>query len=164
MSEMVEISFKYSKAEFVLAMREYYAKAMHLRTDIFAGAAGLVAGYFLDDPLKTILMVAGVILLGIVILAYFALPRIRFRSDPKFQDEYALQFAEEGIHFKTEHIDSKIKWEIYKWVWETKHFYFLIASRTIMSIIPKRALSSPESENSFKELLKRKIASYESLA
>jgi len=61
-------------------------------------------------------------------------------------------------------IDSRIEWAIYKRVWETKHFYFLIASRTIMSIIPKRALPSQGSEDSFKELLKRKIASYESLA
>jgi len=37
MSEMIEISFKYSESEYVLAMREYYANAMRLRTDIFAG-------------------------------------------------------------------------------------------------------------------------------
>jgi len=52
---MIEINFKYSEAEFVLAMREYYAKTIHLRTDSIAGVAGLIAGYYLDEPFKTML-------------------------------------------------------------------------------------------------------------
>ena len=96
----------------------------------------------------------------IAFLLLFVVPRQRFRSDPKFADEYVLQFSDDGIQFKTAQIDALLQWSLYNKVLEDDKFYILIYGKNMISVIPKRAFASPNEEAAFNEMLKRNIPAY----
>jgi hypothetical protein len=93
-------------------------------------------------------------------LLLFVAPRQRFRSDPKFVDEYFLQFSDDGIQFKTAQIDSLLQWSLYNKVLENERFYILIYGKNMISVIPKRAFADAKQEAAFSEMLGRNLHPY----
>jgi hypothetical protein len=84
-------------------------------------------------------------------------PRQAFRRDPKFRDEYQLQFSDDGIQFRTPQIDALIQWDLYTKVIENERFYLLVYGRHMLSVIPKRAFQSAQQQEAFDQLLRRKL-------
>jgi hypothetical protein len=80
-------------------------------------------------------------------------------QEPKFKDEYRLDFSEEGASFQTEHLNSKLDWSYYNKFLETDKFYLLFYGKAMFSIIPKRAFTSDEQQNQFRCILNKKIHS-----
>ena len=93
-------------------------------------------------------------------LLFFVMPRQRFRSDPKFQDEYFLQFSDDGIQFKTAQIDALLQWSLYNNVLENERFYILVYGKNMISVIPRRAFASKSEETAFDEMLRRNLPAY----
>ncbi|MEW6351561.1 MAG: YcxB family protein [Thermodesulfobacteriota bacterium] len=159
MSEPIRVEFKYTEEEYVSAVREYFARVLHLRLDLMAGVAGLggglLGGALMGDSIVWIvLIVASAVLLLGVAAAHFLIPRLRFRRDPKLRDHYTLVFSEQAISFRTAHIESQIAWKLYTHGWDTPDFYVLFYGTHSFSVIPKRAFSSAAQEDAFRLLLK----------
>ena len=132
----------------------------------------------LDLIVEVIALVSGLILLGIYglswawifliaastvgllirTLGYFVVPKMRFRSEPKFKDEYLLEFDDNGIGFKTVKLESKLEWSLYNKVIETNNLYILVYGKYNFTIIPKRALLTESDRIEFNSLLKRYIS------
>jgi hypothetical protein len=102
-------------------------------------------------------LTAGVLFLSILTYAIFINPKRIFRSEPKFRDEYFLSFSNDGIAFKTEHINSNLQWNHYIKFSENREFYYLIYGAFMFTIIPKRAFEDKGNEEQFKKLLIEKI-------
>ena len=115
--ETVSLSFRYAEQDYVRAMRAHYVTRLRLPLDIAVTVAVAVLGtYELRSGSRalgiTLLCLSGVFVL-ILVAAFAVIPRIWFRSQPKFRDEYSLRFSPEGIHFQTAHIDSNLQWTMY---------------------------------------------------
>jgi hypothetical protein len=163
MSESVELRFRFTEAEYVSAIRAYMLSKR--RVAFFLGLASLVTLlgiYFLltqSDSAATIsFLCTGTFLFGLIATSLGILPHRRFQGNPQFRSEYHLVFAEDGIVFQTDQIDSTLKWNIYKEALETKNFYLLAYGEAAISVIPKRAFNSAEQETNFKDLLTRKVS------
>lgn len=91
---------------------------------------------------------------------FFVVPRQRFRSDPKFADEYFLQFSEDGILLKTPHVESLLQWNLYTEVLENEKFYLLVYGKHMYSAIPKRVFTSAAQAARFDALLRLKIPAH----
>jgi hypothetical protein len=63
-----------------------------------------------------------------LIAAYFMLPRRLFRRNPKLHDEYSLVFSDDGIRFRTSHIDSQLAWNLYSHVLMTADSYTTVGT------------------------------------
>ena len=85
--------------------------------------------------------------------------RIGFKHNPKFQEEYHLTFSPEAIHFKTETIDSVLKWTHYQRVLESPKLFLLIYGKGLYTLVPKRCLRSQEEIEAFRALLQKMIPS-----
>ena len=166
MEEIIKLRFKYTEEEYASATRLYMLRSSDLLFRIIASSLLLAGGVFLilllnlDEQTSIFFILVGVIWLLFLFLIFFAVPRQRFRSDPKFRDEYFLQFSEDGIHFKTAQIDSLIQWSFYSKVLEDDRFYLMVYGKNMISIIPKRAFASAAEEEAFNNLLRRKIPAY----
>lgn len=115
--ETVNLSFRYTQADYVKAMRAHYASRLRLPLDIAVIIVVAVLGGY---ELQTGSLLLGLVFLGIsgaftlmLLAAFFVIPVLAFRREPKFRDEYSLSFSGDNIHFRTAHIDSNLEWTMY---------------------------------------------------
>ena len=99
----------------------------------------------------------GAVLLALVAYALLLLPTLIYRSQPKLKSEYRLIFSDDGIGFKTDEIDSMLKWSIYHSWLRDDEFYIMYHGKRDLSVVPRRVLTSQDNDERFSNLLKRKI-------
>jgi hypothetical protein len=143
-------------------MRSHYASFLRPRLDIVM-AVGLatLGAYLWRSPSSHwfgVLFVAASAFFGLILVAAFlVIPPVAFRHQPKFRDEYSLSFSPEGIHFRTEHIDSHLEWSIYSRVLVDAHTYLLYWGSRTFTIIPRRVFQNAEQQGAFEQLLAERI-------
>jgi hypothetical protein len=93
----------------------------------------------------------------ILVAAFLVIPRLAFRHQPKFRDEYSLTFSQEGIHFQTAHIDFHLEWSIYSRALVDAHSYVLYWGSRTFTVIPKRVFQNTEQQGAFEQLLTARI-------
>jgi hypothetical protein len=143
-------------------MRAHYASRLRLWLDIPAIAVTVIAGAYLwrytsFHWLSLASIGVSAILVLILVMAFVVIPPFAFRREPKFRDEYSLTFSAECIHFKTQHIDSKLEWSIYSQALIVAHSYVLYHGTGSFSVIPKRVLQNIDQQRSFEQLLVQHI-------
>jgi hypothetical protein len=89
----------------------------------------------------------------LLVAAFTVIPRIAFRREPKFRDDYALTFWADGIHFRTAHIDSQLQWSMYSRALVDAHSYVLYYGVRQFTVIPKRVFQNAEDQQAFEQLL-----------
>ena len=162
MPETIKLHFKYTEEEWVAASRLYALRQPRLLLRFGIGflliALGLFVFALINEAMLPFMFISFcAVLAAFVWSIFFALPRQRFRDDPRFRDEFSLEFAEDLICFKTPHIESCFDWSLYTGVLENDRLYVLIYGKGMISAIPKRAFNSSAQETVFRDLLRRKL-------
>lgn len=166
MEKIISLRFKYTEEEYVAAMRLYlgHSRELIIRMAVLSlysiGAIALFMWIDFGIGLIPLFIFAACFPPLIMFLLYYVIPRKQFRSDPKFADEYFLQYSDDGIHFKTAQIDSLVQWSLYNKVLENERFYILVYGKNMISVTPKRAFTDKHQEAAFSEMLKRHIPAY----
>jgi len=162
MPESVELHFRYTEDEYVSAIRTYMLAKR--RVAFFVGIASVVTLlgiYFLitqsDGAAAISFLVTGAFLFGLLATSLVIVPHRRFKANPQFRRDYYLQFAEDGILFRTDQLDATLKWEIYTEALETEKFYLLSYGEGAITVIPKRVFKSGEQQAHFANMLRRKV-------
>jgi hypothetical protein len=164
MSNIVDLQYRYSEEEYVAAIKYYLDKKYHTRFNIaialLVTGAG-VAFMFLDagSILGYVFTFLGAILLLVYCRTYFSVPFQWYRQNPMWREESQLQFSDEEIVFRTKDVESKLNWSLYREVWETDRFYFLVYGKDLFSLIPKRVFADERQQRLFKQMLDRHITS-----
>jgi hypothetical protein len=160
--EPISVSFTYSRAEYIRAMRRHYRTILHVRLDVAIAIVMIALGCYmtysrLSAMVSLFGIVAGAVLLVIVSYAWFMLPRQIYASQSKLMQQYDLVFSDAEISFRTAGIDSRLDWSIYqKWLADDE-FYILYYGKRSLTIIPRRVFSDDSADQVFHELLVRKI-------
>lgn len=165
---MLSIKYYNNQKEFTEAMNLYYSKTQKRLFDIVLGLVlsliSIPLFLFIEPSYSFIfLFCVGLFLFLFSLFKGSIYSKIRFLKDKKFNDEYEINFNDQGIQFKTVSINSEIKWDFYSKVWETQKFFFLFYGKELFSLLPKRAFQNNENVIEFRELIKRKINDYQSL-
>jgi len=84
--------------------------------------------------------------------------RIGFKKNPKFRERYQLTFNQEGIHFQTSTIDSKLAWSHYSRFMEDDRLFLLIYGKQMYTVIPKSAFNDSEAISLLRDLISSKIS------
>ena len=159
---MVRVKFVNSEADYVEASIAYAYGSWRAGLDLIIEILGIIVGIILlavfgFSWILILLILGGMLGLIISFLGYFIFPRIRFRSEPKYKQEYRLEFDDEGIRFNTDSIESKLDWIIYNKLIETGNLYILIYGKYSFSIIPKRVLLTEADRIEFNVLMDKYI-------
>ncbi len=83
---------------------------------------------------------------------------IEFRSNPKFREEYQLTLTDEHLLFRTDTIDSTLKWTHYTDYYETAKAFILVYGKRMYTVIPKRALADNDQLEYVRSLFARVVA------
>ncbi|HLB87758.1 MAG TPA: YcxB family protein [Terriglobales bacterium] len=163
MSETINLSFRYSESDYVRALRAHYSSRLRVRFDIVAAIVGaLVGAYSWRSPdyhwLSVICVAASWFLVLILFAAFVVIPPLAFRSEAKFRDDYSLTFSQDGIHFRTAHIDSQLQWSLYSRALIDGHSYVLYYGSRQFTVIPKRVFQSAEQQQIFEQLLTQHVS------
>lgn len=163
MNDLIELRFTYTEDEFAEAWQFYAMRAILKKSDVIVSLAAMAFSLgmaYLNGAnwIWESLFVVGFLLLMGNVIGYFVMPRQRFRREPKYQDEYSLSFSEQGIHFKTTHVESKLEWAMYDKLWIVPRHYLLFYGRDLFTIIPKRVFTNSEEAQRFDEMIRRKLA------
>ena len=162
MDSTVDLSFRYVEADYVRAMRAHYASRLRLRIDAVVIAVLAAAGvYLLQSPdlrwYGLAALAVDVFFALMLISAFTVIPRLAFRREPKFRDDYSLTFSPEGIHFQTADIDSQLQWGMYSKALIDSHSYVLYYGSHQFTVVPKRVFVTADQREAFEQLLKQKI-------
>jgi hypothetical protein len=162
MDSTVHLSFRYSEKDYVRAMRAHLKSRLRLKVDIvvivLAAGFGFYEWHSLDSPWWGISLVFVSAVLALVLAVGFGIvPKVVFRTEPKFRDEYSLAFSGDGIHFQTAHIDSQLEWSIYNRALIDAHSFVLYHGGRSFTVIPKRVFEAPEHLATFERLISEKI-------
>jgi hypothetical protein len=163
MSETVSLSFRYAESDYVRALRAHYSSRLRVRLDIVAAIVTALLGvYFWHLPdyhwLSVVCLVASFLLVLILFAAFVVIPPLAFRSEAKFRDDYALTFSQDGIHFRTVHIDSQLQWSMYSRALIDGHSYVLYYGSRQFTVIPKRVFQDAEQQQIFEQLLTQHVS------
>lgn len=155
--ETVSLSFRYAEEDYVGAMRTHYARRLRLPLDIAVIVGVAVLGAY---ELRSGSRNFGIGLLGVSIIftlllisAFTLIPKVAFRREPKFRDDYNLEFSPLGIHFRTVHIDSNLQWSLYTSALVDAHSFILYYGAQQFSLIPKRVFRDVSQRQAFERLL-----------
>jgi hypothetical protein len=160
--ESVNLSFRYVEQDYVRAMRTHYASRLRLPLDIAVTAGVVICGAY---EARSGSRGLGIALLGVsglfalmLVAAFTILPKIAFRSQPKLRDDYSLRFSPQGIHFRTEHIDSHLQWGMYtRALVDVYSFIFYYGSHQF-TVIPKRVFQDVLQRQEFERLLEQNVS------
>lgn len=161
--ETVELRFQYTQSEYIRAERQYLisCKIIH-KYDI-----ALVAVFLLLSVvymLFTSFSIFSILIFGLIIVVtalgsylYILMPILKFKQTAKYHEEYTLVFSKETIEFKTQSIESEMKWDIYSALWESHDFYYLIQAPRIYTLIPKRVFKDLNEKRLFEEIVQSRV-------
>ena len=163
MNSSVNLSFRYLEGDYVRAFRAHHASRLRLCLDIVAAVVLLGLGvYFWQFPSHRWLGVVGVVagsLFSLLLVAVFTIiPSLAFRRESKFRSEYSLTFSPDGIHFRTEYLDSRLQWSVYSRAMVDAHSYLLYYGSRQFTVIPKRVFQSAEQQQAFEQLLTQHVS------
>lgn len=82
--------------------------------------------------------------------------RSQFRGSPSAKAHITLDVTDAGLHFRSQHTDSKVGWSAYvKWL-EEKAIFALFPNPKVFIVIPKRAFTADQMSE-FRELLREHV-------
>ncbi|MFC4777324.1 YcxB family protein [Paenibacillus sp. GCM10023252] len=156
----MHFGFKYSKEEYVKAMRESYDDSKFI--DLLVAVGLLSLGIYLSftdsyELFSAIFIVISLVYIFMIFSKYFILPTIVYNREPKFKEDYELSFLENEILFKAGAMNSTIPWSYYFDYKQSKDFIFLKYAKERYTVIPKRIFKNDEEAKEFIDLLKIKM-------
>jgi hypothetical protein len=162
MNSAITLSFRYSESDYTRALRAHYASRLRLRLDIVVALVLAGIGTYLWRSPGLHWLGVGCVLIAalfalMLVSAFTVVPRIAFRREPKFRDDYALTFSPDGIHFRTVHVDSQLQWSMYSKALVDAHSYVLYYGSRQFTVIPKRVFQSAEGREAFEQMLAQHI-------
>jgi hypothetical protein len=160
--ETVNLSFRYAEQDYVRAARAHYASRLRLPLDIAVivgvAAIGSYEVWSGSHGFGITLLSISVIFSLMLVAAFTIIPRIAFRRQPKFRDDYSLEFSPQGIHFRTANIDSDLKWSLYTSALVDAHSFILYYGSQQFTIIPKRVFQNFLQRQAFEQLLRQNVS------
>ncbi len=159
----VEVSFSPLLADHLAAERLYYRSTLFWKIDKVVAIILIVTGLGL-------LWVTGVhwwtiVWFPLAAAEWFNILSLRpllilywFKHNPKFREPYHLTMDQNGIHFQTQSIDSRIKWNHFSRLLENDRLCLLIYGTRMYSVIPKRAFKMEGELESFRALVHNNIS------
>lgn len=152
------LNFKYTRDEYVESRRNYLFmnKTIKKLDLLLIGLLILFTLYlFINNGFSTLTIVLLILLFiisAILMILYIFQPGMFYDRIDKFKQQYHLEFNDSKILFKTDDINSELEWNFYEALWENKKFFYIIHSKEMYTLIPKRVFKNINEIIEFREL------------
>jgi hypothetical protein len=158
----LELAFRYLPGEYLRGIRAHQFPRHRVLTDLSMSALVFGVGLATLMGSQEFWLGAMLIVLSLVVpamyLASLLVTPLMLRDNAKLEQEHLLTLSDAGIHFRTDSIDSRIAWSLYKRARRTARFYLLYYGRNQYTVIPRRVFADGGEMKAFEELLSRQLA------
>ena len=110
---------------------------------------------FINNRFSTMPIVLSILLFiisAVFTVLYIFQPGMFYDKIDKFKQQYSLEFNDDRILFKTDDINSELEWNFYEALWENDNFFYIIHSKEMYTLIPKRVFDNEMEITEFKNL------------
>lgn len=161
----IKIAFKYTRPEYVSAVRSFLFATRKLRKFDFVILAicAVMSVYYLISSYSALSLVFFIVVVIAFLLyawSYIFMPLYVYKSTAKLHEDYRLEFSAEGIAFNTQTIDSHLKWDVYRNYLENERFFYLMQTANVYTVIPKRVFGDEAQLEAFRTLTAEKLKAY----
>lgn len=152
------LNFKYTRDEYIKSRRNYlFMNRTVKKIDlILIGILIIFIMYlFINNGFSTMSVVLSILLFIIIVIfaiLYIFQPGMFYDKIDKFKQQYHLEFKANKILFKTNDISSELEWNFYEALWENDNFFYIIHSKEMYTLIPKRVFNNINEITEFREL------------
>ncbi|MFD0675176.1 hypothetical protein [Cohnella sp. GCM10027633] len=124
----MKLKYKYSEREFIQAMNQSSRDTRRWYVDFIIAILLLAYGIYtyMDGSngfIVSFLIVISVSIIVAMFIRMVILPRVLFKREPKYKEEYELEFLEDEIRFTAGALKSSIPWSFYNDYKETKDLF-----------------------------------------
>jgi hypothetical protein len=110
----------------------------------------------LESWLSPILM--GGIPTTVIMIPLVVLVRVKmFQRSAGTDSKRRYTFSSERVTVETEFANAELKWQVFRQVRESKHYFLFYSAPGLANIIPKRCLQSEESLRDFRSLIREHV-------
>lgn len=154
----VSVSFLYEKDEYVRAVRFYLRKSGTTPLwDVFVllvilALVGVMVYFMGVTPMVIVLLVLTAVVLVMGGYLYLLSPGYQYDRMPKLREHHTLHFSMEDIGLQTATVAGVVKWDYTKF-WISKTDYYLIQSRQVYTILPKRIFRDDQERSRFEAIV-----------
>lgn len=158
------LHFQYNKQKVIEALRFHFMQRPEIKLFrsllillVIAAFVGFFTHYINMQALIWIFL-ACIILMFFI---HYLLPFSVYRRAHTFREpELTLDFTEESLTIGTNRGKSRIPWQQFSHVVETKEFFYIYRSNKSFFLIPVSAFSSKAERISFSEMLQKRFPNY----
>lgn len=154
----VRLQINYNEKDLLHGYRLHFKRTLRLSLTILISVLSIGLGVFylsLDKGLQVgyLLLIMPLVLIGILLFVFTVFPRILYKRDNKYDDQYTIVFEENGIDFEKKGTATHIDWLAYTKVYHDRNTYILYYGKNDFTIIPRRVFQDCEEETAFRRLL-----------
>lgn len=164
----MEVNYQRTVDDFRRAIKAYRTRTLFLRWIVRIGIAltilvlatgpilGILAPH--SDSFRSLIPLYVLFLFWTLLFwgSPYLSARTQFRGSPGANAPMKLDATDAGLHFRSQHTDSKIEWSAYaKWL-EEKTIFALFPNPKMFIVIPKRAFTTDQ-VGEFRELLREHV-------
>lgn len=154
------VQFGYNKKQVLQALRYHFLSRKEIRfmiilINVFALLAAAL--FYFKKILPLAFFVSSFLWMVLLLSFWFVLPGLVYRRAATFQDQFTMQFEEEGFSLGNERGGRQWSWKTVSHYLETPHFFHLYFTATSFFLVPKSAFSASQLME-MRELLRSHIA------
>ena len=153
---MLTIEYKPKLSDLIHAARTWKGSRWK-SPSIIIGILILLFGFYLIYTgyllLGILMVLIGVADMFNILPEHLLAPVMEWNRNPKFKEQHRLTFTQDELRFKTDTIDSTLKWDFYSKCVETPKAFILIYGKRMYSVIPKRAFTDSSQMQEFRNLI-----------
>ncbi|HLR37903.1 MAG TPA: YcxB family protein [Chitinophagaceae bacterium] len=160
----MSIQFQYNKQAVIKALRFHFKQRPEIkifRTLIILVVIAAFVGYFTHFLSFNALIWIFIAFVALIFFLQYMLPLSVYRRAHTFREpQLSLDFTEDYIVIGTDRGKSRIPWQQFNNVIETRDFFYLYRSNRSFFLIPANAFDAREDRIKFSEKLQQRFSNY----
>jgi hypothetical protein len=158
----MNIHFAYNKKQVLQALRFHFLSRPEIRimiilVNVFAFLSAVL--FYMQKILPFAFLVGSFLWFSLMIVFWFLLPGVIYRKNATFQDEFSMDFTDEGFRLGNERGSKSWPWTSLSKTMETPHFFYFYFNPRSFFLIPKDGFSNSDDVSAFRAMLREKVNS-----
>lgn len=154
------VAFSYNKQQVIQALRYHFISRPEIRimlilVNVFALTCAVL--YYFNRITPFAVLFGSFMWFFLMISFWFVMPAMVYRRAATFQDNFTMQFEDEGFSVGTSRGSKAWPWKALSTFMESPHFFHLYFDSRSFFLVPKNSFRNSDEVFELRQLLKAKV-------
>jgi hypothetical protein len=156
----MKVAFSYNKQQVIQALRYHFISRPEIRimlilVNVFALTCAVL--YYFNRITPFAVLFGSFMWFFLMISFWFVMPAMVYRRAATFQDNFTMQFEDEGFSVGTSRGSKAWPWKALSTFMESPHFFHLYFDSRSFFLVPKNSFRDSDEVFELRQLLKAKV-------